>query len=383
MESVIEVSLKFGKTLFNNKQHQKAYAVFTECLKISQSTGHPTSIAASLGCLGMFFMSSDVARGISYYVSALEFLNNFDGEEATIEGRKLKGDSKIRRRNLEIMADACGSIGSANQKMRNFAESIKYFQKYLEVCEELGDVHGKAIAHGNMGASYRNLGQIYQAMQCFEKELRIAKASGDKSREFHAHTNLGLCHRDIGEYHKALRCYEASLVVAIATGCKEDEGGAYANLSNVYRYLGDKSKALEYSKESLMLAKELGDLRGQFIASGGLGNAHCALGDFKTGSEYFLENAKLARKIGDKKLIARAEHSLGLAFFFREDYREAFEHHKTAQCLFKEAGMRLPAYHAMLGTAKCLRMSKEYKAAIGIYQECIKEYEEIRAHLGN
>lgn len=380
---MIEVSLNFGKTLLNNKQHQKAYAVFTECLKISQSTGHPTSIAASLGCLGMFFMSNDVARGISYYGNALEVLKNFDNKEATSEGRKLKVDSKIRRRNLQIMADACGSIGSGNKEMRNFTESIKYFQKYLEACEELGDVHGKAIAHGNIGASYRNLGQIYQAMQCFEKELRIAEASEDTSLQFHAHTNLGLCYRDVGEYHKALHCHEASLAVAIATGCKEDEGGAYANLSNVYRYLRDTNKALEYSKKSLKLAKELGDLRGQFIASGGLGNAYCTLGDFKTSSDYFRENANLARKIGDKKLIARAEHSLGLAYFFREDYMEAFAHHKTAHSLFKEAGMRLPAYHAMLGTAKCLRMSKEYKAAIGIYQECIKEYEEVRAHLGN
>ena len=382
METVIEVSLNFGKTLFNNRQEHKAYSVFTECLKISQSTGHPTSIAASLGCLGMFYMSNDIARGISYHESALEILSSVEGKEGSAEEEK-KNQAKIKRRNQQIMADAYASIGSAKRKLRNFTESIRYFQKYVDVCEELGDPHGKAMAYGNMGASYRILGQIYQAMQCFEKELRIAKISGDKGFEFHAHTNLGLCYRDVGEYRKSLQCYEKSLAVAVATGRKEDEGGACSNLSNVYRYLDNVPKALEYSKKHLNLATQLRDLRGQFIASGGLGNAYCALGDFKTGSTYFQQNANLARKIGDKALIARAEHSLGLAFFFREDYTEALAHHRTAERLFKEARMRLPAYHAMLGSAKCLRMLQEYKAAIGIYQERIKDYEEIRAHLGS
>ena len=383
MESIIEISLKFGKTLLDNGQHQKAYSIFTECLKISQSTGHPASIAASLGCLGTFYMSSDVARGISYYESALEVLNNFEGKGASAEGKKIEGDLKTRRRNQQIMADAYASIGLAKRQLRKFTESIQYFEKYLEVCEDLGDDHGKTMAYGNMGALYRNLGQLYQALECFEKELRIVEVTGDKALEFHAHTNLGLCHRDVGEYPKALHCYQASLAVAVATGRKEDEGGAYSNLSNVYRYLGDATKALEYSKKHLKIATELGDLRGQFIASGGLANAYCALGDFATGSTHFQENANLARKIGDTVLIARAEHSLGLTFFFREDYMEAITHHKNAHRLFKEAGMRLPAYHSMLGSAKCLRMLQEYKAAIEIYEECIKEYEHIRAHLGN
>ena len=377
----IDISLNFGKTLLKNRQQQKAYSVFTECLKISQSTGNPTSIAASLGCLGMFFMPNDMARGMSYYEQALEILNNCEGKEASTEGKK--GDAKTKRRNQEIMADAYASLGSANRKRNNLTESIQCFQNYLDICEELGDTYGKTMAYGNLGAVHRNLGRIRQAMECFEKGLHIAKETGNKGLEFHTHTNLGLCYRDVGEYLQALHCYEKSLAVAKATGSKEDEAGAYSNLSNAYRYLGDATKALECSKKSLQLATALGDLRGQFTASGGLGNAYCALGDFKTGSTYFQENVNLARRIGDKALIARAEHSLGLAFSSREDYREALIHHGTAQRLFKEAGTRLPAYHAMLSSAKCLRMLQQNKEASGIYQECIKDYEEMRSHLGN
>lgn len=376
----IDVSLNYGKSLLNNNERQKAYSIFTECLNISRSKGHPTCIAASLGCLGMFYISSnDITRGISTYERALELLNNFDENDA---GKK-EGDSKIKRKHQQIKADAYASIGSAMRKMRNFTKSMQYFQEYLQICEELADTGGKTKALGNMGALHRGLGHIKQAMECFEKELQMAEVTGDKSLQFHAHTNLGLCYRDVGEYHQTLRCYEKSLAVAMITGCKEDEGGAYSNLSNVYRYLGDPVKALNYSKKHLELATQLGDLRGQFIASGGLGNAYCALGDFKSGATFFNENANLARKIGDKALIARAEHSLGLALSFREEYRQSLSHHETAQRLFKEAGMRLPAYHATLAKAKCLRMLKEYKAAIVIYQTCITEYEEIRAHLGN
>ena len=385
MESVvvpaIEISLRFGKTLLKSGQQQKAYSIFTECLKISQSTGHPTIFAASLGCLGMFFMPNDVARGVSYYENALEILNNFESEEGSTGARK--GNPKLRRRNQEIMAEAYALIGSAKSQQRSFGESIRCFQKCLDICEDLGDTHFKIKTYGNMGAVYRNLGQIRQAIECFEKELHFARETGEMDLEFHAHTNLGLCYRDVGEYPLALNCYEKSLDVVMATGRRQDECGTYANLSNVYRYLGNARKALEYAKKSLELSKVLGDLRGQFVASGGMGNAYCALGDYQTGSTCFQENANLARKIGDKALIARAEHSLGLASRFSEDYRKALTHHRTAERLFKESGMRLPTYHAMLGSANCLRVLQEYKAAGSIYQECINDYEELRSYLGN
>lgn len=376
---VIDVSLNYGKSLLNNNERHKAYSVFTECLNISQNTGHLTSIAASLGCMGLFYMASnDITQSVACYERVLELLNNVDENEAERKER----NSKMKQKRRQIKADAFSSIGSAMLKLRNFTKSMQCFQNYLQICEELADTRGKTMALGNMGALQRNLGHIKQAMEYFEKELQIAEATGDKSLEFHAHTNLGLCYRDVGEYQKALRCYEKSLAVAMVTGCKEDEGGAYSNLSNVYRYLGDPVKALSYSKKHLELATQLGDLRGQFIASGGLGNAYCALGDFKSGSIFFHENANLARKMGDKALIARAEHSLGLALSYREEYKESLTHHETAHRLFKEARMRLPAYHAMLAKAKCLRMLQDYKGAMAIYQTSITEYEEIRAHLG-
>lgn len=379
VHEAIDVSLNYGKSLLNNNDRHKALSVFTECLNISQNTGHVTSIAASLGCLGMFYMTSnDITRGVSCYERALEFLNNVDENDA----ERKAGNSKMKKKRQQIKADAYSSIGSAMRKVRNFPKSVECFQKYLQICEELADTRGKTMAFGNMGALHRNLGHIKQAMECFEKELQIAEVTGDKSLEFHAHTNLGLCYRDVGEYQKALRCYEKSLAVVMVTRCRKDEGGAYSNLSNIYRYLGDPVKALSYSKKHLELATQLGDLKGQFIASGGLGNAYCALGDFKSGSTFFQENANLARKIGDKALIARAEHSLGLALWYRKEYRESLTHHETAHSLFKEAGMTLPAYHAMLAKAKCLRTLQEYKAAMAIYQTCITEYEGIRAHLG-
>ena len=378
--TAIDVSLNYGKSLLNNNERQKAYSIFTECLNISQTKGHLTSMAASLACLGMFYIASnDSARGVSTYERALEVLNNFD--ENKVERKN--GDLKIKRKHQQIKADAYASIGSAMRKLRDYTKSMRYFHKYLQICEELADTRGKTKALGNIGALHRGQGHTKQAMECFEKELQNAEVTGDKSLQFHAHTNLGLCYRDVGEYHQALRCFEKSLAVAMATGCKEDEGGAYSNLSNVYRYLGEPVKALNYSKKHHELATQSRDLRGQFIASGALGNAHCALGDFKGGETLFHENANLARKIGDKALIARAEHSLGLALSFRKEYEQSLTHHETAQRLFKEVGMRLPAYHAVLAKAKCLCMLREYKAAVVIYQTCITEYEEIRAHLGN
>jgi len=70
--------------------------VFTECLNISQNIGHfKTSISASLGCLGMFYITSnDITQGVACYDRALELLNNVDENEAERKEQNSKKEAK-------------------------------------------------------------------------------------------------------------------------------------------------------------------------------------------------------------------------------------------------------------------------------------------------
>lgn len=440
----VDISLKYGDVLVDNKQHFKAISLFKECLQISQQAALSNLIAASLGKLGgAYFISRDIPQAISCFERALEitkeerqhdeatmsfskilanlyrsvgdfakanfhFLNYSillkklgktvdkdeskgkfthvyrtpeECREAIVEGNtKLVASKEANDKQME--AEAYSTIGFAYRMLRDFSQSIMYFEKYLELCRELGDTSGQGVALGNLGSCYRALGELKIAMECFEKEIKISELTNDKMMKCNGYANLGLCYIDVGDYQKAVLCFGVSLSIAKAAGFKAGEGAAYSNLSNAYFKLRDPSKALSYSQMHLKLAKEMGDRRAEATSCGCLGNAYHALGEHETAMKYFQRCAELAKEAGDKTALTAAEVNIGLVFESQNDFKNALIKHQTALKIAQETGNRVNAGQAMSAKGRCLLMIKDYTGAIASYEKCIKEYEDIRANLG-
>lgn len=440
----VDISLKYGDYLVDNKQHFKAISLFKECLQISQQAALSNLIAASLGKLGgAYFISRDIPQAISCFERALEitkeerqhdeatmsfskilanlyrsvgdfakanfhFLNYSillkklgktvdkdeskgkfthvyrtpeECREAIVEGNtKLVASKEANDKQME--AEAYSTIGFAYRMLRDFSQSIMYFEKYLELCRELGDTSGQGVALGNLGSCYRALGELKIAMECFEKEIKISELTNDKMMKCNGYANLGLCYIDVGDYQKAVLCFGVSLSIAKAAGFKAGEGAAYSNLSNAYFKLRDPSKALSYSQMHLKLVKEMGDRRAEATSCGCLGNAYHALGEHETAMKYFQRCAELAKEAGDKTALTAAEVNIGLVFESQNDFKNALIKHQTALKIAQETGNRVNAGQAMSAKGRCLLMIKDYTGAIASYEKCIKEYEDIRANLG-
>lgn len=440
----IDISLKYGDFLLANKQYAQAILLFKECLNLSQRSDLTNLIAASLGKLGgAYFISRDIPQAISCFERVLEitkeesqhdeatmtfskilaklyrsigdnvkanfhFLNysillRRHGRTMSDEERKSKFTHVYRtpeecrdaiveanaklvsskdRNDRRMEADAYSTIGFAYRMLRDFPQSIKYFEKYLELCKELGDTSGQGVAFENLGPCYRALGELKKAMDYFEKEIQISEMTSDKMMKCNGYANLGLCHMDVGDYRKAVQCFEMSLSIAKAAGFKAGEGAAYSNLSNAYFKLRDPNKALRYSEMHLKLAREMGDRRAESTSCGSLGNAYHALGEHETAVKYFKRCAELANEAGDKTAVIAAEINLGLVFESKSDFKNALIKHQAALRIAQETGSRVIAAQAMSAKGRCLLMLKDYTGAIASYEKCIKEHEDIRANLG-
>ena len=440
----VGISLKYGDYLVDNKQHFKAIPLFKVCLQISQKEALSNLIVASLGKLGSaYFISRDIPQAISCFERVLEITKeerqhdeatmsfskvladlyrsvgdfvkaNFHFLNYSILSRKLgrtigKDESKgkfthvyrtpeecreaivegntmlvasIEVSDKQMEADAYSKIGFAYRMLRDFPQSIKYLEKYLDLCKELDDTSGQGVALGNLGPCHRALGELKKAMECFEKVVQISELTSDKMMKSSGYANLGLCYMDVGDYQKALLCFEVSLSIAKAAGFKAGEGAAYSNLSNAYFKLRDPSKALSYSQMHLKLAKEMGDRRAEATSCGCLGNAYHALGEHETAMKYFQRCAELAKEAGDKTALTAAEVNLGTVFESQNDFKNALIKHQTALKIAQETGNRVNAGQAMSAKGRCLLMIKNYTGAIASYEKCIKEYEDIRAELG-
>lgn len=441
----IDISLKYGDDLLKRKERDKAIVLFKECLRISQNLGRPQLIRQCFGFLGGAHLTSrdyinaiacyeralkvtvennldessvlvllkalaDLYRVIGDYVKADTYMANHSvlakklGRELTepeskprlnyignsaedcrkfIDKAEQMLETAKRTQNKKLEADAYNHMGFYYRLLRDFPKSITYSQKYLEMCDKVGDLEGKTCAHGNLGSSYRNLGEIKKAMEYFEKEREITEITGDKPKEGHALNNLGACYMDVGDHRKAVLYFKHALNIALAAGMKKEAGGSYSNLSGAYFKLGDLTKAVTYSQKHLELAKEMGDRRAQATAYSALGNAYHALGDLDAARSAFQQCFDLANEIGDKTLLAVVEINLGLVCNSQKDYKASLIYNQSSLRHAKETGNKLTVCKALSNKGRCLVKLRDFNSAIASFENCIKEWEDIRSNLGN
>lgn len=441
----VDISLSYGEALLDRNEHDKAISLFQECLRISQRLGQPRLINCCFGHLGGAHLKSrdhlnaiacyervlqglvesnaegtsvlvllkslaDLYRTVGDYAKADVYMTNYS---ALAKRLGIEVDEGQRRPRLNYIgqsteecknfiaqaeqlletakatknerkeADAYNMMAFNYRLLREFAKSITYCHKHLELCDKIGDKHGKSSAYGNLGSCHRHLGEIKKAMECLEKELAISQETGDKLVKGHAYTNLGACYMDVGDHKKAASYFESALSISLAVGMKKEAGGSYSNLSTAYFKLGELRKALSYSEKHLKLAQEMGDRRAQAVAYHGLGNAHHALGDLEAARFNFQQCFDLARDIGDRTMVATVQINLGLVCESQRDYQASLIHHQSSLRLAKETGNKLAICEALSNKGKCLSRLRDFTGAIASYENCIKECEEIRANLGN
>ena len=441
----IDISLKYGQDLLKRKERDKAISLFKECLRMSQNLGRLQLIVSCFGFLGgAHLMSRDYINAIACYERALKVIveNNLEESGALVLlkvladlyraiGDYAKADTYMENRSVlakklgielseaeskprlhyignsaeecmnsiakaeqmletatrtqdkKLEADAYNLMGFYYRLLRDFPKSITYSQKYLEMCDKVGDLDGKTCAYGNLGSSYRNLGEIKKAMEYFEKEREITEITGDKLKEGHAFNNLGACYMDVGDHNKAVLYFKHALSIALAAGMRKEAGGAYSNLSCAYFKLTDLTKAVIYSQKHLELAKEMGDRRAQATAYSALGNAHHALGDLDAARSAFQQCFDMANESGDKTLLAVAESNLGLVCNSQKDYKASLIYHQSSLRRAKETGNKLTVCKALSNKGACLVKLREFNGAIASFENCIKEWEDIRENLGN
>ena len=125
------------------------------------------------------------------------------------------------------------------------------------------------------------------------------------------------------------------------------------------------------------------DRRAQATAYSALGNAYHALGDLDTARSAFQQCFDLANEIGDRTLLAVVETNLGLVCNSQKDFKASLIYHQSSLRRAKETGNKLTVCKALSNKGQCLVKLHDFYGAIASFENCIKEWEDIRSNLGN
>jgi tRNA A-37 threonylcarbamoyl transferase component Bud32 len=137
-------------------------------------------------------------------------------------------------------------IGIAYFDLKNYDSALEYYQKALEMAEELRDKRGIGYALGNIGSVHQELKEYKKALEYLYKSLLIVEEINDKNQMALTFIGIGFCHTQLREYDTALENLQQALKIGKEIKVKGLLKMSYESFSQLYAARGDHKKALEY-----------------------------------------------------------------------------------------------------------------------------------------
>ena len=201
---------------------------------------------------------------------------------------------------------------------------------------------GEGHAYCKLGDAYSSVGQVDQSKEFYELYLRISRELGNMEGECQAYGRLSSVSQYLSGYEQAVEYQEQHLDIAKRLGDRSEEGFAYGQLGSIFHSLGEVEKAIEYYYKQLSIIREIGDRNELIKAYGNLGRVHHSLHEFKKAVEYHETQLSIAKTEGRRADAARAKYELGRNFESLESLTEAVQYYRSSAELFEEIRAHLP-----------------------------------------
>jgi tetratricopeptide (TPR) repeat protein len=167
----------------------------------------------------------------------------------------------------EKIAGLYHNLGYLAQEQRHFDEAVAYYQKALQIREDVGDFYNAATDYLELGVMAQKQRYFDEAVAYYQKSLKIFKGAGDLHSAASAYHNLGVVAQEQRHFDKALTYYQKALQIYENTGAFYENTGAFYDAAREYHHLGMVAQeqkhfdeAVTYYKKALQIYKNARDL---------------------------------------------------------------------------------------------------------------------------
>ncbi len=184
----------------------------------------------------------DYKQAITYYEKALDIAQ------------------EIKDKNAE--ARAFTGLGNAHYKLGNYIKAIEYTQKGLRINENAKNTYALTSDYLNLGNIYMKLPEIDKALDYFNSALNIATKTGNIRLKANIYDKIGLCYKELKNYEKATVNIEKSIETYKSLEQYDQANSQLLDLGTVYADLGRKAEAHRCYQEALTADRKSGNQAG-------------------------------------------------------------------------------------------------------------------------
>jgi CHAT domain-containing protein/tetratricopeptide (TPR) repeat protein len=239
--------------------------------------------------------------------------------------------------NLEKQRAAMESMGDKGWRAfqdNDFEKAIGFYEKALELAEEVSDHGALAVFSSYQGISLAGIGEKEKAVAAFQRAIETAHQYGLSKVEAHACLLLAEQYRDDGLADDAIACFLRALDAAYTCDDRNGMEIAFGNLGRLYLEKGWAEQSIEWFRHAIEVRE---DTPNKAAWLGSLGLAYTELGLYDDANDFFTRAFNEAGLTNDRKTQAICRGSQGNSLFEAKRYEEAAQCYEEALTLSEKA----------------------------------------------
>lgn len=236
-------------------------------------------------------------------VTLFEARNYLDDWRSTHEAALRAAQQGRDRRGEAAMLYSLGSLCLVQQR---FDEAEVRLLLSLEVFDEIGDAHGRALALRNVAFLDRTRGKLDIAIDRYRQALTALQQIGDDAGVAHVRNSIAQILLDTGDIVEARTTLDEALQVAIATKSVRIQAQVLHRLGEVHLVGEQLDEAERAFSRSLALVRQGRDSLGESYALSGLGAAQTRMRRYDEALSTLTQAHALAVQNADLLAIARS-----------------------------------------------------------------------------
>jgi eukaryotic-like serine/threonine-protein kinase len=270
-------------------QLNDALKQYLDSLEIKRRLGNKTGMAASLGEIGQ------IQEALGKPQDALKSFS-----EALALAREIGDTSR--------MVSSLLNQGSLlNETLGKPDQALPLLREALALARDGGNRGSEALALNNIGAAYLAKGQHSDAQTYFERALELREQMKVPREIADTLHNLGETLNKMGKFDQALSRYLRALEVRRVAGDKRSEAIESYSIGTIFDYQGRYGAAVKSKADALKTFRELNQRDfwfGEILS--GYGNSRALSGRLDEASKDLDEALTIARELKNSGLIGQA-----------------------------------------------------------------------------